>query len=263
MAFRNVPLRKLDWSFLVIKARHPLTGKWYYFVDKCLPFGASISCAIFQEVSDAIAYVVISITHKPLLNYLDDFLFVALLRIQCNAQVNTFLAVCMEIGFPVAIEKTYWGSMILVFLSLLLDVERQLVCVLKEKVVKALDLIQYFVDHKKVTVKHIRCTTGYLNFLCRCIIPGHAFLHRMYTYTSSKMKSHYHVKVTNKMKQDLAIWQVFLLNPIVYCRPFMEFGKVTAEDILMYSNASRSAEKGMGAICQDSWMYKQWNKAFL
>ena len=49
MAFRNVPLDKKSWCYLVLKAAHPQTGKTYYFVDKCLPFGASISCAIFQS----------------------------------------------------------------------------------------------------------------------------------------------------------------------------------------------------------------------
>ena len=48
MAFRNIPLDKKSWNWLVLKAEHPRTGAMCYFVDKCLPFGASISCAIFQ-----------------------------------------------------------------------------------------------------------------------------------------------------------------------------------------------------------------------
>ena len=52
MAFRNIPMDKKSWSFLILKATHPKTGKSFYFVDKCLPFGTSISCAIFQAFSD-------------------------------------------------------------------------------------------------------------------------------------------------------------------------------------------------------------------
>ena len=47
-AFRLVPLKKSCWRWLVMKARDPNTEEWSYFVNKCLPFGASISCAIFQ-----------------------------------------------------------------------------------------------------------------------------------------------------------------------------------------------------------------------
>ena len=78
-AFRNLCMKKSQWRYLLMKARSPFDGKWYYFMDKCLPFGASISCAHFQMVSDAIAHLVKSRTHQDLVNYLDDFLFVAIL----------------------------------------------------------------------------------------------------------------------------------------------------------------------------------------
>ena len=73
MAFRNIPLSRKSWCYLVLKSRHPITGVTYYFVDKCLPFGASISCAIFHEFSNSVAHLVKYRTNKPLVNYLDDY----------------------------------------------------------------------------------------------------------------------------------------------------------------------------------------------
>ena len=46
-AFRHVLMAKADWWLLLMKAYHPVTRQLWYFVDKCLPFGSSISCAIF------------------------------------------------------------------------------------------------------------------------------------------------------------------------------------------------------------------------
>ena len=66
MAFRNVPLKKSEWALLVLKAPHPITGKMYYFFDKCLPFRSSISCSHFQKISDAIAYLVFVRTLKKM-----------------------------------------------------------------------------------------------------------------------------------------------------------------------------------------------------
>ena len=66
MAFRNVPINKELWKFLILKCAHPVTGKVYYFVDKCLPFRASISCAIFQEFSNSIAFIVKNRTQKTI-----------------------------------------------------------------------------------------------------------------------------------------------------------------------------------------------------
>ena len=115
MAFRNIPMDSKSWCYLVLKATHPITGKTYYFVDKCLPFGVSISCAIFQEFSDLIAFLVKYRTNKPLVNYLDDFFFAALCKAICDGKVQTFLDLCNIICFPVSLEKTFWGTQLLTF----------------------------------------------------------------------------------------------------------------------------------------------------
>ena len=47
-AFRNLGISPQFWQYLIMKARSPYDGKWYYFLDKCLPFGATISCSHFQ-----------------------------------------------------------------------------------------------------------------------------------------------------------------------------------------------------------------------
>ena len=56
-AFRLVPLQRRWWKFLVMKARDPKTREWRFFVDKCFPFGAAISCTIFQRVSNALTHL--------------------------------------------------------------------------------------------------------------------------------------------------------------------------------------------------------------
>ena len=109
-AFRHVPIRFADFSLLIMKAVCPANGITYYFVDKCLPFGSSISCRIFQEFSNAVSFIVMKITNKKNTSYLDDFFFIALLKALRDQQVDTFLKVCEHIGFPVSIEKTFYGS---------------------------------------------------------------------------------------------------------------------------------------------------------
>ena len=64
-AFRHVPMAKSQWSLLSMKAKHPVTQKLWYFIDKCLPFGSSISCTIFQAISDTIAFIVEKRAKKP------------------------------------------------------------------------------------------------------------------------------------------------------------------------------------------------------
>ena len=250
-AFRHIPLRKADWKWMVLKAEHPETGVMYYFVDKCLPFGSSISCAIFQSFSDAVAFLVEEIAKNRNVNYLDDFFFAHLLKKICDQQVEQFLEVCQAIRFPVALEKTCWGTTIIVFLGLLIDTVAQRVCIPVDKVRKALDMMEYCLQkkNKKVTVLDAQKLCGYLNFLCRAVVPSRAFLTRLYSLAPGHLLPHHHVVIKQEHQLDLEVWKQFLSQPQVYSRPFMDFSKVTAQEIDMYSDASRNFCKGFGAYC--------------
>ena len=47
-AFRNLGIKSGHWHYLIMKAQIPADWLIYYFIDKCLPFGAVISCSHFQ-----------------------------------------------------------------------------------------------------------------------------------------------------------------------------------------------------------------------
>ena len=264
-AFKNVPLSPESWHLMVMKAEHPRTGEVFYFVDKCLPFGSSISCAIFQDFSDAVSFLVSHRTNYPNVNYLDDYFFAHLLREICNMQVQVFLDICNQIQFPVALEKTFWASTVIVFLGLLIDTVNQVVCIPKAKVKRAMDMIQYFLNktNKKVTVFQVQRLCSFLNFLCRCIVPGRAFLTRLYSMAPAKLLPHHHVRISKENRLDLEVWNKFLTNPEVYCRPFVDYQPYSAVDIDMYSDASRSFEKGFGAYCGPHWCFGKWDTTFM
>ena len=140
-AFRNLGVQPEDWKYLIMKAVSSIDGKTYYFVDKCLPFGASISCSHFQRFSNAVKHIVRWRTKSDLVNYMDDFFFAALLKMLCNNQVSDFLRTCDQISFPVSLEKTFWGTTKLVLLGLLIDTINQWVLIPTEKVQRATNLI--------------------------------------------------------------------------------------------------------------------------
>ena len=248
-----------------MKAVSPIDGKTYYFVDKCLPFGASISCSHFQRFSNAVKHIVQWRTGNNLVNYLDDFFYAALLLLLCNNQVKEFLAVCQQICFPVSLEKTFWGTTKLVFLGLLIDTINQCVWIPIEKISRAINLIESILTKtsRKVTLNQLQKVCGFLNFLGRCVVPGRAFTRRLYVYTSNdKLKPHHHIKVNEEMRQDLSMWLNFLQQPTVFSRPFMDFSKfIVADEIDMFSDAS--GKLGMGTICGSEWMFQMWPQDFL
>ena len=120
-AFRNVGLSRSSWQWLILKAESPLDGKIYYFVDKCLTFGHTISCAIFQDISDVIPYLVQIRISAKLINYLDDYLFMATLWMVCNQQIQGFIDLCKEINMPVSSTKTFWAEEAITLLGFVIE----------------------------------------------------------------------------------------------------------------------------------------------
>ncbi len=121
-AYRNVPVHPDDRHLICCKF---LNG---FYVDKCLPFGLSSACSIFETVSTAMdALVQAALSNPKLLHYLDDF-FRAKAQVQaCNDQIHKIIQICEDIGLLVAPNKTVWSTKFLRFLGLDLDSEHQMI----------------------------------------------------------------------------------------------------------------------------------------
>ena len=265
-AFRHFPINRRFWQLLVMKAQSPVDGEWYYFFDKAMPFGAAISCAHFQEFSNAIAYVITYISGKLTINYLDDYFFAGILKSCCDQQLTIFLQVCASIGFPVADEKTVWGTTTLTFLGFLSDTARQLVLIPVDKIERALELINELMrkPKRKATLKEIQKLCGVLNFFGRCNIPGRAFTRRLYALTANLTKPHHHVRINSEAILDLMTWKTFLQNPAAFSRSFGDFSVTwTADEIDMYSDSSLNPNLGCGGISGREWFMLKWQKDFI
>ena len=68
-ALCDLCLRVKDFCLLLLKAKSPADKKTYFFFDKCFPSDSSNSCALFQEFSDAVAFLVTSRVDKVVVNY--------------------------------------------------------------------------------------------------------------------------------------------------------------------------------------------------
>ena len=259
-AFRNLGIKPQQWAFLSMMARSPIDGQWYFFLDKCLPFGASISCSHFQRFSNSVSHIVkVKSGGKIPINYLDDYFFADMLKTLCDAQVQLFLDVCKTINFPVSMEKTFWGTTALTFLGLLIDTVSRSVSIPLDKVYRVTILVEEVLESKKTTVKTLQRLCGFLNFLCRCIVPGRTFTRRLYSKFSSKMKPHYHISVTREMRSDLSLWKEFLSHPSAYCHPFIDYSTILqANDIDLYTDAS--GKLGCGGFFKNSWFQLAWIK---
>ena len=120
--------------------------------------------------------------------------------------------------------------------------------------------------NRKLTVYQIQKICGFLNFLCRAIVPGRAFMRRLYSLTAGKnhLQSFHHVRMSLENLEDLKIWQQFLLHPNACYQKFMDFTKLwSASEIDFFSDASKNPKLGFGAKCGQEWLFSAWNEQFI
>ena len=273
LAFRQLPGRPSQYKWLLMRAQSPVDGNWYFFADKCVPFGASISCALFQQFSDALHHIIEFQTHlNSNTNYLDDFLFLAISKLLCNEMVNCFIQICEELNCPLLVEKTEWAIEIIIFLGVLLDSRRRILAIPEEKRQKALYAIDIMIEQKKFTVKQVQCLTGLLNFLNKAIVPGRAFTCRMYTKIALKdskgraLKQYHHINLDAEFREDCKMWKLFLLNlsAQILCRPFIDIDAFkTATQLDFFTDSSHCETKGFGCVFGAEYTWGQWPPNFI
>ena len=276
-AFRILPLSPGCYCLLIMKAKDPESGSWWYFIDKCLPFGSSRSCALFQEFSDSLQFLTefLSKRKKSVSNFLDDFLFIAAQLSMCNHILQTFLDLCETINCPVSEEKTVWGTQLIVFLGILLDGKIFLLMLPADKCSKAKKMLQWLIEKKSATVKELQRLTGTLNFLTKAIFAGRTFTRCMYakcacdkTKNGFKLKHYHHVKLDKEFKDDCRIWVKFLesaeTNRQTLCRPFIDMYKLdSAKTRQFYSDAAKRQDWGYGAFFDGQWLLGRWEDNFI
>ena len=274
-AFRQVPLARKCWKFLVIMADSPSNNnKKKYFVDKCLPFGLSISCAIYQHVSNALAHLMCAGEHEAVrvfcvVNYLDDFLFIEITKAHCNALIQRFLDLCEDVCLAASLEKTEWAEPLMVFLGNLLNGRNMTISIPLDKKQKALRLLNDFLGKKKSTVKQLQVLTRFLNFLSRAIFPGRAFTRRIYSkfrIANRKLKHYHHVSLDKEFKFDLEVWRLFLThhNSTAVCRPMVDLNKIgSAKQLCFYSDVRACEVLRFGVIFNKKWIFGKWEPNFI
>ena len=269
-AFRVLPMKRKCFCLLVFKATDPSDGKVKYFIDKCLPFGASLSCSHYQRFSNSLRHILRYRTgRKTINNYLDDFLFIAISHLICNGMINSFLQLCFELNLPVAEEKTEWASTLVILLGILLDDEHLILSIPIDKRDKALNLLNNLTGKRRIEVKQLQRLTGYLNFLAKAIFAGHTFtrcIYAKYAKLGAKLKPHHHIAIDNELRFDCEIRQFFLNNfqEKVLCRPMVDLDQlISAQELNFYSDASTNHRLGMGAIYDNRWLYTQWEENYV
>lgn len=250
-AFRLLPIRPEDFSLLGFKFLDK------YYVDKCLPMGCAISCALFEKFSTFLHWSVEQHSNlNSIVHYLDDFLFAGAQGTgNCSILMDSFQQICYRLGVPLSDEKTEGPTTYIVFLGLGLDSVSTSIFIPKEKVEALKKDILQIQGKSKVTLKQLQSLAGSLAFVTRALPAGRTFTCRIYGLMSGVSKPYHFVRLTREIHSDLQMWLKFL-NEFNGTTKFPDLHWESDKNLHFYSDSSGSV--GCGVIFGSSWSYLCW-----
>jgi hypothetical protein len=145
-AFRLLPIHPEDFQLL------GMFHDGQFYVDKALPFGCSLSCALFEKFSSFLEWHLRRTTNSDnWLHYLDDFLAGDPDKKVAQDMLRANLKSFQEIGVPVAEEKIEGPTTVLTFLGIEIDTISMTVCLPEQKLRDLLKTVEAFIekDQKK------------------------------------------------------------------------------------------------------------------
>ena len=258
-AFRIIPVHPDDYYLLGFKLLHK-----YYFFDKVLPMGCRVSCQVFEEFSKAIRFVV-----KELFNFhaitgiLDDYVLVGKSgTFECMRGLKAVVKVAQFIGMPLKPSKTvYPGTNVNVY-GISIDTINMTASIPQDKLQKALNLIQQLLNKSFALLLDVQKLVGLLNFMCKCIKPGRAFMRRLWNLTcvsNTTSNKHLTVVLTTASKQDLLAWRFFIaaFNGVTLLSDEIW---ISSSVLHLYTDACQTV--GYAGVFNDQWFYGEWKEQF-
>ena len=120
-----------------------------------------------------------------------------------------------------------------------------------DKLQKGRELLSTLATRRKVTLGELQQALGFLNFICKVISPGRAFLRRIHDLTRGVQRRHHYIRLSNAARADIHAWLCFLNehNGISILR---RVRWLSSDAIRLYSDAAASC--GFAAVLGTHWL---------
>ena len=213
-AYRIMPVHPEDRLLLGLRWRGEL------LVDGALPFGLRSAPKLFTALADALLWIMGSRGIVHAWHYLDDFLILGPPQSsQCRQHLETSLALCKQLGVPIAPHKLEGPSPVLSFLGIQIDSVTGTLSLPPDKLARLKGLIRSWRNKKCCRKRELLSLIGQLQHAYRVVRAGRTFLRRMIDLSMVPKELHHWVRLNRDFQSDLHWWEVFLeeWNGVALC----------------------------------------------
>ncbi len=93
-----------------------------------------------------------------------------------------------------------------------MDTKRMELRLPQDKLATALDKVNDMCKRKRVQLRNLQSLLGLLSFCCKAIVPGRAFLRRLFDLTRGVTQTCHYIRLNQQSRADLKAWKIFLLS---------------------------------------------------
>ena len=140
-------------------------------------------------------------------------------------------------------------------MGILLDSTRMEARLPFDKLIRAKQALQQWLHRKSATLKELQSLIGTLQFACRVVAPGRAFLQRIISLTKGITNSRWHKKLNGEFRKDISMWLNFL-NHWNGVSLFLGGDVLSTPDLQLFTDAS--GYHGYGGYLSGEWFQATW-----
>ena len=176
-------------------------------MERYLPFGLRTSPFLFDLFARALNWIMIAVLGWSLvLHYLDDFFAILPPQADAEAYCHDFDTVYSQLGLVVNHTKDAMGTKA-DFLGIELDSLLMQARLPPDKLARARSTVEDLLKRRVISRHGLEAAVGFLSFAAKVVIPGRAFLRRLFDAIRRPVAM---IRITKAMKADLLWWKAFL-----------------------------------------------------
>ena len=200
-AFRHIPVATSDQWLLGFQCDD------CYWMERYLPFGLRTAPFLFDLFAKGLNWILISVLGwSIILHYLNDFFAILSPFDDATAYASQFDQVCSDLGLSVNHTKDILGT-IADFLGIEFDSVLMQARLPPDKLARARNTAKDLLNRPTISHQELESAVGFLSFTAKIVIPGRAFLRRLFNALRRPAAVH---RITPDMKADLLWWHTFL-----------------------------------------------------
>lgn len=203
-AFKHVPVHPSDVPLLGFEWQ----GKYYF--EATLPFGLRSSPGLYDQLAEALTWILHNMGVHAFFRFVDDFLFPDPPGTPPDVTIDRFIRLCRKLGIHLSADKIVRNATTAIYLGIEFDTVRMEARLPTDKQASLRAFLQQWLRKTKTTLHELQTLGGKLEWCSAVVPPGCTYTQKVFNLMRRLRHKHHHIRIPAELRDDLLSWLQFL-----------------------------------------------------